>query len=134
MSARLTRSKEDQYTDAGEYDEYLLPGETNGTTPLQRAVYDDDLQTVTRIVKERGRAALKETDRLKNTALHTACYFGKAEAAKYLFERGASTASRNFDDQTPIDLAMMTGHDALAKSLGDEVKGVKTLLWVRLSA
>ena len=78
MKARpLARTRGDRYIDATEYEQYLLPSEENGTTALQRAVFGDDIRTVKVFVTRQGRAALREKDKLLNTALHTACFFGK---------------------------------------------------------
>ena len=73
----LTRDPTDRYVDSAEYDQYVMPSDENGATALQKAIYDGDMRAIRLIVERRGRAALKETDRLQHTALHTACYFGK---------------------------------------------------------
>jgi hypothetical protein len=156
MARPLTRTPGDRYNGASDYEQYLVPSEANGTTALQWAVYDDDLRTVKIFVTRQGRAALQTTDKLRSTALHTACFFGKVreridssagrylqradicrmcavnvrlfpvcihahmraharshgaqdEAAKLLFEGGASTAAKNFDGHTPLELALMNG-------------------------
>ena len=72
-----TINRTSQYVGTDEYDSYLEPSDENGATLLQRAVVGDDQRAVRVIVQRRGRAALKETDKLGNTALHTACYHGK---------------------------------------------------------
>jgi len=77
---RTELQKSEDYIDVSEYDEYMAPTSENGASELQKAVYQDDFHRVKLIVQRDGRSALKQTDVLKNTALHTACYFGKVSS------------------------------------------------------
>ncbi len=60
-----------------EYESFVRPSARNGSPSLHYAVYADNMAEVKRIVQQRGRAALKDMDKLKHTALHVCCFFGK---------------------------------------------------------
>jgi cytohesin len=63
------------------------------------------------------KADLDATDRLGNTALHHAAYYGDREAVEFLLSLGASMDPRNARQLTPYEAAMQRGHAEIAATL-----------------
>ena len=52
-----------------------------------------------------------------DTPLHVAAYAGNVAAALVLIDRGAAVLARNDRGETPIDLAIRYGHEAVSALL-----------------
>jgi ankyrin repeat protein len=57
------------------------------------------------------RGADVDAGRDKNTALHGAAGFGKADIVQYLIDHDADFAAYDHDGRTPLDVAEATGHE-----------------------
>jgi len=51
------------------------------------------------------------------TPLHHAATFGKVESLRLLLEHGANVEVKNYDGDTPLDIAKLKRFDGLAKVL-----------------
>ena len=51
------------------------------------------------------------------TPLHDAVWFGQADAVRTLLELGVPTHVRGLDGRTPLDIAVMDGHEVIADML-----------------
>ncbi|KAJ5753664.1 uncharacterized protein N7511_007817 [Penicillium nucicola] len=100
----------------------LLPlGDVNlkcnyGQTALHRAAYGGSAAIVKELLQNGSNAIAKDKD--GNTALHIAAQFGFPPIAKLLIEKSdVSVNSCNHVNLTPLHLAAMNGHTAVAELL-----------------
>ena len=84
-------------------------------TPLQKAVYNGDIKTVTSLLDE---GANENEECLGYTALYSAAWYGQTEIARLLIDRGADVnlKSHNF---SPLHAAVTNGHANLVRLLID---------------
>jgi serine/threonine protein kinase len=80
-------------------------------TPLHKAVELKDLETATLLIKYN--ADINKTDEFGSTPLHYAVRIeGNSESVRFLLENGASTAIKDMDHKTPLDLALENENQA----------------------
>ncbi|MHC4273664.1 MAG: acyltransferase family protein [Planctomycetota bacterium] len=72
-----------------------------GQSPLGWAVIGDRPEVIDYLLEAGADPSAKYRDR--NTALHTAAFFGRAEAAARLLDAGADVNARNVYGETPLD-------------------------------
>ncbi|MCP3904314.1 MAG: acyltransferase family protein [Planctomycetes bacterium] len=72
-----------------------------GQSPLAWAVIGDQLDVIEYLLEAGADPSARYRDR--NTALHTAAFFGRAEAADRLLDAGAEFNARNDSLETPLD-------------------------------
>jgi peptidoglycan/LPS O-acetylase OafA/YrhL len=72
-----------------------------GQSPLAWAVIGDQIEVVEYLLEAGADPSARYRD--QNTALHTAAFFGRADAAALLLEAGAEVNARNFYLETPLD-------------------------------
>ncbi len=72
-----------------------------GQSPLAWAVIGDRRNVVNYLLEAGADPDARYRDR--NTALHTAAFFGRADAASLLLDAGAEIDARNIRDETPLD-------------------------------
>ncbi len=72
-----------------------------GQSPLAWAVIGGQQDVVDYLLDAGANASARYRD--QNTALHTAAFFGRAEAASRLLETGADVNARNVYGETPLD-------------------------------
>jgi peptidoglycan/LPS O-acetylase OafA/YrhL len=72
-----------------------------GQSPLGWAVITDQREVIEYLLEAGADPSARYRDR--NTALHTAAFFGRAEAAASLVEAGADLNARNIYGETPLD-------------------------------
>ena len=87
----------------------------DGSTPLQRAVYDGDLALATRLVRAGADVALAND--YGATPMSLAAEVGNAEMLKLLLEAGANADSPNADGQTALMAVARTGNVEAAQLL-----------------
>lgn len=80
---------------------------SDGTSPLHRAAYQDDLEAVERLI--RGGADVKEANRYGVTALSLACTNGNARMVARLLEAGADPNTVLPGGETALMTAARTG-------------------------
>lgn len=96
---------------------------SDGTTPLHRAAYQDDLAAVERLV--RGGADVKEANRYGVTALSLACTNGNGKMVSLLLEAGADPNTILPGGETALMTAARTGSLEAVRALiakGADVK------------
>ncbi len=71
-----------------------------GQSPLAWAVIGDRRNVVNYLLEAGADPDARYRDR--NTALHTAAFFGRADAASLLLDAGAEIDARNIRDETPL--------------------------------
>ncbi|MFG0252186.1 MAG: acyltransferase family protein, partial [Phycisphaerales bacterium JB038] len=72
-----------------------------GQSPLAWAVICDQQEVIDYLLEAGADPSARFRDR--NTALHSAAFFGRAEAAAKLLEAGADAGARNDSGETPLD-------------------------------
>ncbi|MHC4082246.1 MAG: acyltransferase family protein [Planctomycetota bacterium] len=72
-----------------------------GQSPLGWAVITDQREVIEYLLEAGADPSARYRDR--NTALHTAAFFGRAEAAARLLDAGAEVNARNVYGETPLD-------------------------------
>jgi hypothetical protein len=72
-----------------------------GQSPLGWAVITDQQAVIDYLLEAGADPSARYRDR--NTALHTAAFFGRAEAAARLLDAGADVNARNIYGETPLD-------------------------------
>jgi peptidoglycan/LPS O-acetylase OafA/YrhL len=72
-----------------------------GQSPLGWAVITDQQAVIDYLLEVGADPSARYRDR--NTALHTAAFFGRANAAAHLLEAGADVNARNIYGETPLD-------------------------------
>ncbi|MGH8230094.1 MAG: ankyrin repeat domain-containing protein, partial [Steroidobacteraceae bacterium] len=87
----------------------------DGSTPLQWAVYRNDVIGVKRLLREG--ANVSEADNYGATPMSLAATTGNAAIIKLLLEAGANPESPNPDGETALMLVARTGHLKAAKLL-----------------
>ena len=93
----------------------LLAAEGDGTTPLHRAVWQDDFDAVKRLLKN-GEDA-KAPNRYGVTALSLACTSGNAAIVELLLDAGADANTTSPGGETVLMTASRTGNVESVKSL-----------------
>ena len=93
----------------------LAAAEGDGTTPLHRAVYADDVATVARLVRDH--ADVKAANRYGITPLSLACTSGNAAVVKLLLDAGADPNAQLPGGETALMTAARTGSAAVVKLL-----------------
>ncbi len=96
----------------------LLIKDDDGHTALSIAIKNDKRKAAEMLVFYEVEAAtsVKLQDN-RWTALHAAAYLGYDHAAFYFLDHGAYMNAQDRDGNTPLHLAMIRGHKALAKML-----------------
>jgi uncharacterized protein len=89
----------------------------DGSTPLQWAVYNDDVAEVRRLLK--AGADVRLANNYGATPMGLAAEIGNAEIVKLLLEAGADPESPNADGQTALLAVARTGNVEAAKLLVD---------------
>lgn len=97
-----------QQEQAGEGEEAL--------SPIHEATLDDDLPQVRELLKRRPEC-VNERGQYGYTPLHLAADRGHVALAKLLLENGADRQAKDEDDQTPLQLAIISGQDDIVKML-----------------
>jgi ankyrin repeat protein len=114
----------------------LIAQQIDGTTALHRAVYQDDLDTVQRLVQ--GGANVKATNRYGVTPLSLACTNGNGAIVELLLKAGADPNTALPGGETALMTAARTGKVEAVKALlsrGAEVnakeerRGQTALMW-----
>jgi len=88
---------------------------TGCATPLQKAVYNGDIRTVTTLLDD----GVSENEECNGyTALYTAAWYGQTEIARLLIDRGADVNLRS-NNFTPLHAAVTNGYADLVRLLID---------------
>ncbi len=82
---------------------------------IDKAVSDRDIPGLKKFVD--AGADVKRRDADGNTLLHHAARFGDLELIEKLVAKGAKTFTHNNDGESPWDVAVIWGHDAVAARL-----------------
>ncbi len=88
---------------------------TGCATPLQKAVYNGDIRTVTTLLDE---GVSENEERNGYTALYIAAWYGQTEIARLLIDRGADVNLRS-NNFTPLHAAVTNGYTDLVRLLID---------------
>lgn len=83
---------------------------------IHKAAVSADLAQVKRLVA--GGVDINQQDKKKLTALHIAAYHGQSDhirLAKWMLENGADTSLKDFQGNTPYDVAEDRGNSEIAK-------------------
>ncbi|XP_069701700.1 putative ankyrin repeat protein RF_0381 [Periplaneta americana] len=102
------------------YRENSTPDYDEAGTKLHKAVKNDDLETIKKLISE-GTSVNSRTIYYYETPVHWAARLGKLEALKLLASLGASLTARDRTRQgkAPIHGAILYGHDAIVEWLLD---------------
>ena len=68
-----------------------------------------------------AKADVNATDKNKNTPLHYAAGYGRADVCKFLVDAGASVTLRNQDGKSPLDVAKLNDQDDVVAALEADV-------------
>ena len=85
-----------------------------GFTPLYLAVGNDNID-VAKLLLEKGANLEALTGRFQSTALHNAVELGLAQMVQLLLNQGARTDVVDLRKQTPVDIAIKNGNQALVQ-------------------
>ena len=81
-----------------------------GKTVLHQAAEAGSVPAMKTVLALR-RDAVSDTDKQDRTPLHWAAVSDQVEACKYLLDRGADAGQEDSSDRTPLDYALMKGHN-----------------------
>ncbi len=110
--------------------------ERDGTTPLQWAVYDENLQIVEALIK--AGVDVNAANREGMLPLALAAETGNAEIVKLLIEAGANVNNTLANGETPLMMAARTGNTAAIQLLlqhganinaVEKLRGTTALMW-----
>ena len=68
-----------------------------------------------------NKADCNAVDKNKNTPLHYAAGYGRADIVKLLVDAGASVTLRNLDGKSPLDVAKLNEQDDVVSALEADV-------------
>jgi len=86
------------------------------TLTLMRAAHTGNLRTVKSLIESGGlEASVKDLD--QRTPLHIAASRGNVEIVKFLLEKNAYIEANDANNQTPLEGAVVNGHDDVCKIL-----------------
>src|SRR5262245_3461904 len=91
--------------------------ETNGTTPLHYAAYQEDVELVDRLLKAGAKPSI--VNEFGSTPMSEAATTGNAAVIRLLLKAGADVNSPNREGQTALMAVARTGHIDAAKALLD---------------
>lgn len=103
------------------YHQLLEEADSDGKTPLHRAVWGEQKEQVVNLLLTKG-ANVNARNKYGYTPLHWAAKHGHFESVRLLLENGADPLSTNDTGDMPIDLALRYGQDRLVCYLMDPTK------------
>jgi ankyrin repeat protein len=68
-----------------------------------------------------AKADVNAVDKNKNTPLHYAAGYGRADVCKMLVDNGASVTLRNLDGKSPLDVAKLNDQEDVVSALEADV-------------
>ena len=81
-----------------------------GKTILHQAAEKGSISSLKAVLAVRS-DSVADTDKQGRTPLHWAAVCDQVEACKYLIDRGADSSQTDNNDKTPLDYALMKGHN-----------------------